>query len=326
MATAVTIDLAGGQIGGAGMYRAELGRYLERRAAPGVRLIGTSRPLNPAWLAIREAAAARRTRRIAVNNVGFLTPGGDRWTLLTNALHFVTAAEAARLEPRLRVAMARQSVVVHHAARHSDMLIAPSTAMAERITAVLPGVAGRLVVRMHPISVTEAEPRRSGSLVFCPVLFAPYKHMADRIGEWVEAVDGTLDDTVRMIVTAGPDEVPAGLAASPRLHFVGRLGMAHARRTGSRCRAVYFPTSLESFGVPLAQARADGQPVIAVDSPQNREIAGPALRGYTLGDRDSLLQATQAALSARLQPDPAPFNPDVYFDWLLGAGEPRAAR
>lgn len=317
MTASVTVDLAGGQLGGAARFRAELAGYLEQRPVPGIRLIGTSRPLNPAWLAVREAAAARRGRRVALNNVGFLAPGGERWTLLANALHFPTAAEAAALDPRLRAAMARQAAVVHRAARRSDVLIAPCTAMAERIAAVLPETADRLVVRMHPISALRSSPARTGSLIFCPVLFAPYKHMAERIGEWLTAVDGVLDEAVRMIVTASPHEVPARLAMSPRLHFVGRLSVAEAHRMWSRCRAVYFPTVLESFGCPLAEARSNGSPVIAVDSPQNREVGGAALRGYTQGDRDSLLHATQAALAGAVDPDPAPFDPAAYFDWLL---------
>jgi hypothetical protein len=254
-----------------------------------------------------------------VNNVGFLTPGGERWTLLTNALHFLTAPEMAGLEPWLRTAMSRQSMIVHRAARRSDVLITPCTAMAERVTAVLPDVAGRLVVRMHPVSSTRASLPAAGSLVFCPVLFAPYKHMDDRVAEWLTAVDDVLDDAVRLVVTASPGDVPASLAASPRLHLVGRLDVARAHELSARCRAIYYPTSIESFGCPLAEARVNGQPVIAVDSPQNREIAGPALFGYIQGDRESLLHATRAALAARVAPDPAPFDPDRYFDWMLGA-------
>ena len=149
---AVTIDLAGGVMGGAARYRSVLDQYLERRARDDVKVIGAHRRLTPAWLAAREAAATRRGRRIALNNVGFLTPGGERWTLLTNALYFLDGAELAALEPGLRTAVARQSAVVYGAARRSDVLVAPCTAMAERITAVLPEVADRLVVRMHPMS------------------------------------------------------------------------------------------------------------------------------------------------------------------------------
>jgi Glycosyl transferases group 1 len=318
--TAVTIDLAGGNLGGAARFRDELGGYLERRARHDIRLIGARRRLSPAWLAAREAAAARRSRRIALNNVGFLTSGGERWTLLTNALHFLTGAEMAALDPGLRAAVARQAGIVRRAARRSDVLVAPCTAMAERITAVLPQVADRVTVRMHPVSVAAARRRPSGALILCPVLFAPYKHMADRIGEWLAAVDEVMDDAVRLIVTASADEVPASLATSPRLHLVGRLSVAKTRDLWSRCQAVYFPTGLESFGCTLAEARVNGVPVIARDTAQNREIAGSALCGYTLGDGDSLLHATRTALTALVTPDAQPFDPDAYFDWMLGEG------
>ena len=318
MTTAVTIDLAGGQLGGAARYRIELSNYLDRRSRHDIKVIGLSRRLSPAWLATREASAARRGRRVALNNVGFLTPGGARCTLLANALHFLTHPELAALDPRLRAAVARQAVIVHSAARRSDVLVAPCTAMAERIAAALPGVADRVIVRMHPVSGRAEGGPRGGSLILCPVLFAPYKHMADRIGEWLAAVDDALDESVRLIVTASPDEAPASLAVSPRLHFVGRLSVDGLQDLWRRSRAIYFPTGLESFGCPLAEARADGVPVIARDTPQNREIAGPALCGYNLGDADSLRRATEAALTVRLAPDPEPFDPDAYFDWMLG--------
>ena len=318
--TAVTIDLAGGNLGGAARFRDELGGYLERRARHDIRLIGARRRLSPAWLAAREARAVRRSRRIALNNVGFLTSGGERWTLLTNALHFLTGAEMAALDPGLRAAVARQAGIVRRAARRSDVLVAPCTAMAERITAVLPEVADRVTMRMHPVSVAAAHRRPSGALILCPVLFAPYKHMADRIGEWLAAVDEVMDDAVRLIVTASPAEVPASLATSPRLHLVGRLSVAKTRDLWWRCQAIYFPTGLESFGCALAEARVNGVPVIARDTAQNREIAGSALCGYTLGDGDSLLHATRTALTALVTPDAQPFDPDAYFDWMLGEG------
>jgi len=198
------------------------------------------------------------------------------------------------------------------------VLVAPCTAMAERITAALPGVAERVVVRMHPVSVPEVAGPPSGSLILCPVLFAPYKEMAGRVAEWLAAVDAALDDSVRLVVTASAAEVPASLAASPRLHLVGRLSVAETRRWQARCRAIFFPTGLESFGCPLAEARVTGWPVIARDTAQNREIAGPALCGYDLGDADSLRRATEAALTLRVAPDPEPFDPDAYFDWMLG--------
>jgi hypothetical protein len=318
--TTVTIDAAGGKTGGAARFRTEVDAYLRRSRRHDIKMIGVRRPLTPAWLAAREAAAVRGSRRIALNNVGFLTPGGERWTLLGNALHFLTEGETAALEPGLRAMISRQIPVVRQAARRSDVLIAPSTAMADRIATVLPGAANRLVVRMHPATANPRVSRAGGSLILCPVAFESYKHMPDRLAEWVAAVDHTLDDGVRMVVTATAAEVPVSLAISTRLHFVGRLAHDKLRSLWVRSRAVYFPTGLESFGWPLAEARANGQPVIARDTPQNREIAGPALCGYEVGDPDSLRHATETALAVEVAPDPAPFDPDAYFDWMLGDG------
>jgi hypothetical protein len=317
--TAVTIDVAGGPAGGAARFRTEVQDYVRRCHREDVRIIGAQRRLSPAWLVGREAAATRRSRRVALNNVGFFAPGGERWTLLANALHFLTKAEAAALDPALRAMAARQVVVVHRAARRSDVLIAPCTAMAERIADTLPDVTDRVVVRMHPVTAHAVPAERDGQLILCPIVFESYKHMPQRLTEWLSAVDRTLDPSVRMMVTATPAEVPGHLAASPRMDFVGRLDHAELARLWARSRAVYFPPGLEAFGFPLAEARVNGLPVIARDTPQSREIAGPALCGFTVGDQDSLRQATETAMTMTVPPDPAPFDSDAYFGWMLGA-------
>jgi glycosyltransferase involved in cell wall biosynthesis len=308
-------------MGGAARFRAEISTYLEQSERQDVKIIGARHDLNLGWLAAREATTARHGRRVALNNVGFLAPGGERWTLLRNSLHFLDDGEMNALDPGLRSLTHRQAAVVHWAARRSDVLVAPCTAMAERVRAVLPDVANRVVVRMHPVSATPALRPQGGSLVLCPVLFAPYKHMTDRIADWLTAIDGAFDESVRLIVTASPAEVPASLAASTRLHFVGRLDHGELCRLWARSQAVYFPTGLEAFGWPLAEARVNGQPVIARDTPQNREIAGSALCGYAVGDPDSLRYAIKTALQGGITPEPGPFAPDAYFNWLFGRAE-----
>jgi hypothetical protein len=42
------------------------------------------------------------------------------------------------------------------------------------------------------------------------------------------------------------------------------------------------------------------------------------LCGFIPGDAGSLRHATMLALSRQVAPDPAPFEPDAYFTWLLG--------
>jgi glycosyltransferase involved in cell wall biosynthesis len=258
------------------------------------------------------------SRRVALNNVSFVSPGGERWTLLRNALHFLNGAEAASLDPALAAAMHRAAAVVRLSARRADVLVVPSTAMADRVTRILPGVRRRIVVRPHPVSADSVPQLPRDPAILCPVLFASYKRMDERLGELLVAIREYGDPAVRLRVTASPADLPASFAADPAIEFVGRVDQQDLRRVWARSRAIYFPTGLESFGYPLAEARVCGRPVIALATTQNREIAGPALCGYTTGDPGSLLQAVTLALTTEVAPDPAPFDPDAYFNWMLG--------
>jgi hypothetical protein len=319
MTSAVIVDVAGGPMGGAARFRIELYQYLERTGRKDVQVIGAKRSLDPAWLLRREAARPIRARRVALNNVGFVTPGGERWTLLGNALHFLTSAETATLHRSIRSLVMHQAAVVRLAARRSDVLVAPCSAMAERVSKALPSVRDRLVVRMHPVSPNMSTDRAPDSVILCPVIFESYKHMDMHLTNWVTVMDGGIDPSVQLLVTASAAEVPISVARNERIQLVGRLDHAELRRLWARSRAVYFPPGLESFGFPLAEARVSGIPAIAQDTRQNREIAGPALCGFSPGDANSLLNATKLAFSKHVTPDPAPFDPDRYFQWMLGS-------
>jgi glycosyltransferase involved in cell wall biosynthesis len=315
---AVTVDVAGAQMGGAARFKAELLRYLERTRRDDVRIIGTSRRVDPAWLLRREMARPCRGRYVALNNVSFMRSGTERWTLLRNALHFLTDDEASSIGPSLRAATRRETAVVRFTARRSDVLVVPSTAMADRVVRLLPGVRSRVVVRPHPVSA-DAVPQRSRDLsILCPVLFAPYKQMTQRLTELLAAVRDFGDSSVRVRVTADRPDLAGPIPCDSAVEFVGRLDQQDLRQLWARSRAVYFPTGLESFGYPLAEARVSGRPVIARDTAQNREIAGPALCGFDLGDPESLRRAVALAMTRNVAPDPAPFDPDAYFDWILG--------
>ena len=318
MTAAVIVDIAGAQMGGAARLSAELHRYLARTGREDVLVIGAERRVGPAWLLRREMSRTARVRRVALNNVGFLAPGGERWTLLRNALHFLSDSETSGLDPSLRAATRREAAVVRMAARRSDVLVAPSTAMAERVTGISPSLRSRILVRPHPVSADSIPSLPRDPAILCPVLFSPYKQMADRLTELLTALDEAASRSVWLRVTADRAEVPASLACNSRVELVGRLGHRDLGRLWARSSAIYFPTGIESFGYPLAEARVSGQPVIARDTAQNREIAGPALCGFTAGDATSLRNATRLALNADVAPDPAPFDPDDYFSWLLG--------
>jgi hypothetical protein len=87
MTGTVTVDTANGQIGGAARYAAELHNYLARTGRKNVQVIGEQRRVNTAWLLRREIASLSVTRRVALNNVSFVTRDSERSALLANALH-----------------------------------------------------------------------------------------------------------------------------------------------------------------------------------------------------------------------------------------------
>ncbi len=321
MSAVAIVDAAGAQMGGAARYLDELRQYLRRTGREDVTVIGSGRRLGPRWVARRELAGRASGpggRRIALNNVGFLMPGSPRWTLLRNALHFLADGEEPELGPPLRAAIRRNAAVVRYAARRSDVLITPSAGMAERVARALPALRDRLVVRPHPVSPGAAPRLPPEPAILCPVLFAPYKQMPAHLAGLLAALDAYGDPALRLRVTAAERELPDAVARHPRVELLGRLGYAELRRWQARSRAFYFPSGLESFGYPLAEGRVSGQPVIAADTGHNREIAGPALCGFTPGDARSLLGALECALTATIAPDPVPFDPGAYFGWLLG--------
>lgn len=318
MTGTVTVDVAGAQIGGAARFGAELCRYLTRTGRMDVTVIGTDRRVDPAWLIRREIAASTRGRRVALNSVGFIAPGGERWTLLRNARHFLTDSETSGLDPSLRAATVREAAVVRLAARRADVLVVPSAAMADRITQVLPCVRNRIVVRPHPVSADSVPHLPRDPAILCPVMFAPYKRMPERLTELLAAIEECADTSVWVRVTADHADLPRSLACHPHIELVGRLDQHDLRQFWGRSRAIYFPTGLESFGYPLAEARVSGRPVIAQDTAQNRELAGPALCGFTPADRTSLRRAIELAMTTDIAPDPAPFDPHSYFHWMLG--------
>jgi Glycosyl transferases group 1 len=318
MTASVFVDAAGGTVGGAGRFRVELYQYLARTGRDDVRVIGAFRRIDPAWLLRREVAKPTYRRRVALNNVSFLTPGSERWTRLGNPLDFLTDREWADLHPTLKLETRLRAPIVRMAARQSDVIVTPSTAMAERVAHILPGIRNRIIPRLNACTPVQMPGTQREPLILCPVIFSPYKHMIDRLREWVSATVGVIDPSIRLLVTATPNEVPGDLASNPQIELVGRLSHAELRPLWARSSVIFFPPGLESFGFPLAEARVNGQPVIAQDTEQNREIAGPALFGFTAGDTESLRFAAEQALKAHIKPDTEPFDPDAYFNWLLG--------
>lgn len=314
----LVIDCAGAMLGGAARYLRELQTYLANNPDNDIELIGVGRQLTPRWLIQRELKAASADVRLSLNNASFVNPIGTNVTLLQNILQFATPADYRRLRftPSRRLRL--QTPVVRSFAGASETLVAPCTRMAEQVAAVAPKLQDKVVVRFYPI----AAPSWAGTAptnqrdVLLPIVPSPYKHLDEHIPEFLEASENIPAGPVRLIVPTRPEQFP-DLAAHPRMKFIGPQTTEALDRWWQDCEAVFFPPEFEAFGFPVGEARVYGRHVIAQDTAQNHEIGGHALMPYTRHDQRSLRDAIEAAVAGFPEPDPEPFLPDTYFEWLL---------
>jgi len=308
-------------MGGALRFLQELDGYLGRQP-DGICTIGRGRRVSGRWLAEREFRALRCGHTVALNNIAFARAGNVKTVLLRNALHFLSNEE------RPLVAVGRgvraQTAVVHRMLRRADRIVVPTTSMAARVTTIQPGVAGRIRVMHHPVSPRPACQRRA-SVLLCPVLDAPYKMLGPRLAQVVQVMEdgrggGSLDGLELLLTLTREEAAALDLRLPSWVCLLGRLTPRELYTAQQSAQVILYPTTLESFGYPLAEARLARQPVIAPYTDHAREVADDALVGYDPSDSASLAGAIGRALELQLGPlTENPFDPDAYFDRLFSA-------
>jgi len=306
------VDIAGASIGGAARWAAELDGFVAARRAP-IEVIGRGQRLTPGWLVAREHRCLGARLAVAANNAAFLHSGRYGKVLLRNALHFLYPHEA-HLLARMPRGFCAQIRLVRGLLRRADSIVVPTTAMAERVRYHLPSGQHRIVVRPHPVTVTGSRQPADEPFILVPVLPAPYKNLVPQVAALLAATERAARP-MAVRITAWPGDLPAEMATHPRVDARGPLPYAELATLWRSATAAFYPSAVEAFGYPLAEARAHGIPVLAADTAQNREIAGPALAGYRLDDPDSLATAVRELPSP--EPDPTHFDRDAYFRWLF---------
>jgi glycosyltransferase involved in cell wall biosynthesis len=217
-----------------------------------------------------------------------------------------------------------QIPVVRRLLTHASLVVVPSAAMADRVVYHVPAVADRMIIRPHPISPIGRPRLSTQPFILVPVVPGPYKNLSAHLRLLVTAAD-SCRHPVQIRLTANAEDLPDDLVAHPRITTIGTLPHREIVVFWRTAWAAFYPSSVESFGYPLAEARAYGIPVIAPDSSQAREIAGAALRGYDPSD-PATLHAALAAADQAPEPDPSPFDRDSYFRWLLAPEESATER
>ena len=183
----IVLDVAGGEEGGMPASAASTTGYLRR--SPGAPTCASSdggSACTPAWLARRELAALGGERKVALNNAAFVGPGGARVTVMQNALHYLTEAESRELAAEIPRSMHAQAAVVRRCARRSDVLVTPVLGDGRAGGRRVPRAArpGRWCGSI-PSRPTCSRPRERAPAILCPIVFQPYKRMAERLRELV---------------------------------------------------------------------------------------------------------------------------------------------
>lgn len=122
---------------------------------------------------------------------------------------------------------------------------------------------------------------------------------------------------------------------APWIKFVGPLGTKEIEEQYRSADIFVFPSLTESFGHPMVEAMAHGLPVVAADTPVNREMCGDTAIYFSPLEPDRLVQAIHLVATERtlrdklrqegLQRARDRFRWDTHVRRILGIAGPNGA-
>lgn len=217
-----------------------------------------------------------------------------------------------RVEVRLRWLWTRASI------READIIVAPTQAMLRQVREQVNLRAKRWVALHHGF---DRERFSSG-----PALNARQQETLDNVGSdtfrilfvsgfyWHKNVDTLIEGfgkyrsrggRGKLILTFARERLTAidGVQANEAFKrcdyknevvFIGPVPGAEIHDLYRQCDAFAFPSCIESFGFPMVEAMSSGLPVLASDTPVNREICGCAAMYFATYSSDALANALYA--------------------------------
>jgi glycosyltransferase involved in cell wall biosynthesis len=245
-----------------------------------------------AWLHLRAARATRPTPDLWLAPA-FVSPPSWHGPSVVTIHDLVFLLEPERYRGRLNAWYA--SRMVRASARRADRVLCASTAVGERIVRHLEINSAKVVAAPWGVSAAFRRPTEGQEGRY--ILF---------VGRWearkgLEMLHGALREVAArghrlpLVLAGGPGWGTRGtvsaLLADPHVDAVidptdGELAALYAGAL-----ALVYPSRMEGFGFPVAEAMACGCPVIASDLPEIRGWAGDAPLYVPAGDRDRLADA-----------------------------------
>lgn len=245
------------------------------------------------------AAKAKRADAIwAVLGFGSAWPTAPQVIFLRNAIYYCDY-HLTTLSARERSVMILRRWLQWLSLRTSHCIITPTAAMRDMAQVKHPDIpAARFTVIPHafdpggmvgtePLPAMAQEALAECSQSTLKVLYVghilPYKQL-DVLLQAFQRVSDTTSRPVKFLLTVASEDWPAGYNAFVRqvkargleknVKVLGKIPLLSIGHLYQACDVVAFPSLCESFGWPLVEATSLGIPILAADTPVNREMAG----------------------------------------------------
>lgn len=165
--------------------------------------------------------------------------------------------------------------------RHASRVIVQTEAMKKNAMLSYNLPAEIISVARHQLPKIEIEKPTASNLSNrgCPwVFFYPASNYLHKNHALLWAAIHLIDSLkldVRFDLTINADQAPEAVRGSRYIRYLGPLTASDCYRHYVNCDALFFPSKLESYGLPLLEAlRIFNIPVLAADRPYAREVCG----------------------------------------------------
>ncbi|MTD14116.1 glycosyltransferase [Nakamurella sp. YIM 132087] len=232
-----------------------------------------------------------------------LAPARHRGPLVVTVHDAVPWTHPETLTPR---GVSWHRTMIGRAADRAAAVIVPTAAVAEELSGVLPGIAGRLrVVHMGATRLPappDAAARRAAlrlpeKYLISLATLEPRKGLDVLLAALAKPESG--DAALVVVGQSGWGDVdPVRLAArsgvrADRVHLLGRIPDEDLAAVLAGARALVMPSRAEGFGLPVIEAMAAGVPALHSDIPALVEVAGGAGIPVPVGSIGALADAVR---------------------------------
>lgn len=273
------------------------------RAVPG------AYPARQAWVDWRSRPLVKAVGADLYHEPNYIPMPFEGPTVIT--VHDVSHIRCPEYHPRERVAYlnrylppalekADQIITVSEFVRTELMDLYPQ--YAHKITAIHLGVEDVF----HPRSADETTPilqkwgLAHGGYLFSSATLEPRKNIAGLVRAY-QSLPDTLKAATPLVLSGGKgwknheleQLVTRATSGAGRVVLTGRVSRSDLAHLMAGCKLFAFPSFYEGFGLPIAEAKASGVPVLTSDRGAMKEVAG---QGAILVDPEEFSEALKTAL------------------------------